>query len=377
MRTEPTAVRTPSFAAHPGMARAFPGGRATLGLIAPLESFAGDLPTVTDHLELARVAEDLGFASLWLRDVPLLVPGPGDGGQLYDPWVYLGALATVTRRITLGTASTVLPLRHPAHVAKAAVSVDHLTRGRMLLGLAAGDRPAEVPAFGLAGADIGARLRDGWDYLRHLTGRSTAGYTSPLGDLTPGVELVPKPLHGRLPMLMTGRGGLPLEWTAEHADGWLYTALTPEQQRMNTARWRRLTGEPGAPGAKPYAQAGYLVLHDNPRSAPRHLPQGWSMGREPLIDGISLTTTITPEGLGHDPAERAAHLAGILDAYMASGGFHMNVNVLDRAKLEDAMEHPEKYPELTVRVSGYAVNFVRLTREQQLDVISRTFHGSL
>jgi formate C-acetyltransferase len=77
------------------------------------------------------------------------------------------------------------------------------------------------------------------------------------------------------------------------------------------------------------------------------------------------------------PAERAGHLVGILDAYMASGGFHMNVNILDRATLEDAMENPDKYPELTIRVSGYAVNFVRLTREQQLDVISRTFHGAL
>lgn len=285
MRTEPAPLRAvPSYAAHPGMARAFPGGRATLGLIAPLESFTGDLPTMADHLEIARTAEDLGFASLWLRDVPLLVPGQGDGGQLYDPWVYLGALATVTRRITLGTASAVLPVRHPAHVAKAAVSVDHLSRGRMLLGLAAGDRPAEMPAFGLAGADIGARLRDSWNYLRHLTGRSTAGFTSPLGELRPGIELVPKPLHGNLPMLMTGRGGQPLRWAAEHADGWLYTALAPEQQRVNTARWRRLTGEVGSPGAKPYAQAGYLVLHDDPRSAPRPLPQGWSMGREPLIE---------------------------------------------------------------------------------------------
>ncbi|RZU23745.1 formate C-acetyltransferase [Streptomyces sp. BK239] len=132
----------------------------------------------------------------------------------------------------------------------------------------------------------------------------------------------------------------------------------------------RSAGAPFAPGANPMNGRDRHGVAASALSVAK-LPY------EQARDGISLTTTITPEGLGHDPAERAGHLVGILDAYTASGGFHMNVNVLDRKTLEDAMEHPEKYPELTVRVSGYAVNFVRLTREQQLDVISRTFHGAL
>ncbi len=84
-----------------------------------------------------------------------------------------------------------------------------------------------------------------------------------------------------------------------------------------------------------------------------------------------------PSGLGRDRAEQVTNLVGLLDAYNVSEGFHVNINVLNRDTLEDAMEHPENYPQLTIRVSGYAVNFVRLTREQQLDVLSRTFHGAL
>ncbi|WP_225102481.1 formate C-acetyltransferase [Streptomyces sp. CoH27] len=137
----------------------------------------------------------------------------------------------------------------------------------------------------------------------------------------------------------------------------------------NTPDGRR-AGQPFAPGANPMNGRDRHGVVASALSAAK-LPY------EQARDGISLTTTITPEGLGHDPTERAGNLVGILDGYMAAGGFHMNVNVLNRATLEDAMEHPEKYPELTIRVSGYAVNFVRLTREQQLDVISRTFHGSL
>ncbi|MFD1546051.1 formate C-acetyltransferase [Nonomuraea guangzhouensis] len=137
----------------------------------------------------------------------------------------------------------------------------------------------------------------------------------------------------------------------------------------NTPDGRR-AGEPFAPGANP----------SNGRDRHGLVASALSVAKLPYdqaLDGISLTNTATPDGLGRTPAERVDNLVGVLDGYFDAAGFHMNVNVLTRAVLLDAMEHPDRYPQLTIRVSGYAVNFVRLTPEQQRDVINRTFHGSL
>ncbi len=134
----------------------------------------------------------------------------------------------------------------------------------------------------------------------------------------------------------------------------------------NTPDGRR-AGAPFGPGANPLhgrdTQGAIAVMNTIAK-----LPYEYSE------DGISFTFSITPGTLGHELDTRVSNLVGMLDGYFMQTGHHINVNVFDRALLQDAMDHPEKYPQLTIRVSGYAVNFVKLTREQQLDVINRTIH---
>lgn len=261
----------------------FADGRLTLGLFVPIEAYRGSIPTMRHHVALAQQAERAGFAAIWVRDVPLFDPSFGDVGQIYDPWVYLGYLAASTRTIALVTGSIVLPLRHPLHVAKAAASVDQLSDGRMVLGLASGDRAVEFPAFGLDAEERGEQFREALAFLRRALEERFPEIDSPLGSLS-GADLIPKPVAGSLPLLITGSSRQSFEWIAAHGDGWITYPRPPAVQAKLAEQWRQLTAE-AAPGRfKPFAQSLYIDLAESRHAAPTPIHLGFRLGREPLID---------------------------------------------------------------------------------------------
>lgn len=280
---------------NPGFAQMFAPGRLSLGLFFPIESFAGDRPSMGGQVALARRAEQAGFGALWFRDVPLRDPDFGDVGQVFDPWVYLGYIAAGTRRIALATGAIVLPIRHPVHTAKAAASVDRLSGGRLVLGVASGDRPSEFPAFGRALEARGDLFREHLHVLRRLLGESFPAVDSAYGVLR-GLDLVPKPRADGIPLLVTGHSRQSLDWIAAHADGWVTYPRSLEAQQRTIAGWRETAARVRPGEFLPFAQSLYLDLADDPGLPPQPLHLGYRVGRRPLVE---LLAALRDAGANH------------------------------------------------------------------------------
>lgn len=285
----------------------FRPNRLSIGLVVPLERYTtSPVPSMMQHLERIQLAETLGFSAVWLRDVPFNVPAFGDAGQIYDPFVYLGLLAGRTERIALGVASIILPLRHPAHVAKAAASVDVLSNGRLILGVASGDRPAEYPALNHPFAERGERFRASFNYIRHMA-EEAATFENEFGSPYDGMDMLPKPVSGKLPLLITGGSQQETEWIAENGDGWMIYPRSAVVQTGIIRNWRAMVAAAGRP-AQPVMQPLYIDLTDNPEAPPQPIHLGFRLGAKHLRNYLKSLEAI---GVNHVALNLRFNQAGI------------------------------------------------------------------
>jgi luciferase-type oxidoreductase len=277
-----------AFAHHPGYRRIFAPDHLTLGIFMPQRFYDGDLQALAGQARLVGEIDRLGFAAAWVRDVPLFDPAFGDAGQVFDPFTYLAYLAAHTRQIALVTGSAIFALRHPIDLAKAATTVDTLSGGRLVLGIASGDRPVEFPAYGLDHGTRGERFAHSVDYFRQLLAEHPEPIQSPLGQLS-NARLLPRPVSGRIPLVVTGSSRQTLQWLGEHADGWLtypdatHNILGPRRLAEKIRAWREAI--PGG-GFRPHMTNEWIDLDDDP-NFPRTPQQGGYVlrtGRNGLID---------------------------------------------------------------------------------------------
>jgi luciferase-type oxidoreductase len=231
---------------------------------------AGRLPGEPDmrhHATLASLADRLGFRALWIRDVPLYDPAFGDAAQVFETFAYLGYLAGITRDILLGTAAVVLPLREPILTLKSAATVDRLSKERLLLGVASGDRPIEYPIFKRDYATRGQAFRAQVEMIRDWGASS----------LPASIELLPRPAQP-LSLLVAGLAQQSPEWIGQHMDGWLAFPGTPDDHARRTELWSNVAGSD-----KPYISFIHLDLADDPDAPLRRHRFGATVGRNGLI----------------------------------------------------------------------------------------------
>jgi len=268
-------MNNPVFGA--GYHSVFAKGQLTLGIGVPIEAYAGAIPQMENQVRLAQTVERSGFAALWCRDVPLYDPSFGDVGQIYDPWVWLGYLAAQTSSIALGTASIILPLRQPVDIAKAAASIDQLTKGRLLLGVASGDRPVEYSVYNERFDARDEVFRNTLSFIRTSTHRPAHWDNKDVMQRAQ-VDLLPKSHSGDIPLLVTGNSRQSVEWIAENASGWLMYPRQLVYQAQVIKQWTAALQQYQL-SWKPFAQSLYIDLADNPDTSASPIHLGIRVGR--------------------------------------------------------------------------------------------------
>ncbi|MGK0569562.1 LLM class oxidoreductase [Bordetella bronchiseptica] len=301
---------------HAGFGRLFRPGALSIGLILPLETHPDrPAPTMARHVEMAQRAEALGFGALWLRDVPFHDPAYGDVAQIFEPLVYIGYLAAATRRIALGTTGIVLPTHEPMYLAKQAASLDQLSGGRFVLGLSSGDRLSDYPMLGIDYDSRGERYRDAYGVLRTLTEQRFPNFRSArFGGSDGKLDLVPKPLHGRVPAIAVGAAQQTLAWLARNMDGLLTGAPMPQRLSRLAQEWRDHVARLAGPAHfKPLGLGGYLDLSANPDEPFQRIPGGFRAGRNGLRAYLELARAAGVAHVALNPKVSRQPYAEILD----------------------------------------------------------------
>jgi len=235
------------------------------------------VPDLSTQTGLIRKIDDLGFSALWIRDVPVFDRvNMGDAGSVYDVFAFLGFLAGITRNVALGTAAVVLPIRHPLMTAKAAASIDALSGGRLILGVASGDRPIEYPLLGIDFDSRGQAFRDAVGYLRAAW---QEGGLPVEGQRVPSLDLLPRPAQASIPLIVAGRAQQDETWLAANMDGRFVYPGNVDRLIAQASDWASATG-----GTRPFISAFHLDLIDNPDAPAQPIRFGARTGRKALIE---------------------------------------------------------------------------------------------
>ncbi len=271
---------------HYGYNRMLQKDKLTIGLNMPIENHGKQKPTMNHQVKRAQLAEELGFTALWFQDVLLEDPTFDDPatGQIFDSHIYLTYIGSHTSKINLGTAASVLSLRHPVRLAKEAASIENLFPERFMLGLSSGDRRRDFSALNIPILERGEIFRESLAYFKKVMNSEYEDYISSLGSLE-NVTLVPKPTSD-IPIFITGYAQQTFDYVAAHGDGFMFYPQSLDKQESLIREYQTKARTYHPEQYKPFFQPIVMDLHENPDHEPEKIKLGYRVGRKALIEWL-------------------------------------------------------------------------------------------